>query len=184
MPDPAEQLTLTELLDRLPDNNRQLISPKDVRDIVATFAGQFGRLSILPGTGGTYPGNPGVWDELDLDDWVPSDENIGFDESAGNGRLTYTGTRPVLATANLSLSVAASPNDVLSFRVGINGVVEPLGESEISATVELPGQIVVLTTTASGIIQPGDFVSAFGRSDSPGNVDVITGHIAVTTQPV
>ena len=53
MPDPAEQLTLTELLDRLPDNNRQLISPKDVRDIVATFAGQFGRLSILPGTGAT-----------------------------------------------------------------------------------------------------------------------------------
>ena len=184
MPDPAEQLTLTELLDRLPDNNQQLISPKDVRDIVATFAGQFGRLSILPGAGATYPGNPGAWDELDLDDWIPSNENIGFDESAGNGRLTYNGTRPVLATANMSLSVTATANDVLSFRMGINGAVEPLGETEITATVRHNNQIVVLTTTASGILHPGDYVSAFGRSDSPGDVEVISGHISVATQPV
>ena len=184
MPDPTSRLSLTELLNQLPDNNENLITPHDVRDIIGTLTAQYGRLVVLPGAGFTYPGNAGMWDELTQDDWTLDGIPVGFDESAGNGRLTYTGARPVLANVTLNMSALSEGKETISFRMGVNGVVDANGSSEISVDATDFDQIVSMTTTAAGLIVPGDFISCFGRSSGNDDVTVTSAHISIVTQPV
>jgi len=120
-----------------------------------------------------------------LDNWTepPLVPSVGFDDSAGNGRLTYTGARPVLANVMMNLSVESEKKALISLRVGINGAVGGAG-SEISASAEHNHEVLALTTTAAAVIQPGDFISCFGRSDKNDDLTVVTAHISIVTSPI
>ena len=115
--------TIAQILALYPDNTTQQISPQDGRDMIVTLQAKYGSLFVAEGDEvATVIAN--TTDFFDLaGTYTLGGNGLQFDQSAGNGLLTYTGAPDivVLIVAQTSL-IAASGTQTCDIIIEKNGV--------------------------------------------------------------
>jgi hypothetical protein len=158
------QRSVDELFARTADNTAGAISAEAIRDIIESLRPRYGEIVTL-GSEPVVIDTRSTFVELTGLAWQLT-VTLGFDMSAGPGRLTYVGRTMVKAfiLANLSFSAAASL-ETFTFRILKNGIGLP------ASTVTLSGGKggidifqVALGTTLD--MEAGDSVSLAVQNDS------------------
>jgi len=179
------QRTVTAILALLADNSSQDISPQDIRDAMVSWRAAHGSLYVaaadrgditISGTADYYEANGMVWT-------LPTGAFL-FDESDGNGRLTYTGTVPVrgLVTASVSMTCTAS-SQVTHWRLGVNGTTN--AATEIQRKIGTGADVGALSITGSVALSTGDHISLWARNEtSATNITIECANIIVITAQV
>ncbi len=179
------QRTVAEVYALLPDNITEDISPQDVRDALITWRPACGSIYVAAADRATItiPNNTD-YVEATAPAWTLHANGYLFDESDGNGRLTYTGIADVvmIVTATFSMT-SASNNQVTHWRLGKNATPDAASETQrkIGATGTEVGAAAV---TMLEPMSTGDYVSLWVRNATAGNdviVEVAT--IAAITMP-
>ncbi len=122
--------------------------------------------------------------ELATAAWTIGDEIHNMDESAGNGRLTYTGTPMVLAHVSCMFScTAASNNQFTHWRLGKNG--NTIASSEIQRKIANGADV-----GAGGVgdlirMNTGDYLSLWVRNaTSAANITPEVASLVATLRPL
>src|SRR5210317_938658 len=105
------QRSVSEVLALLPDNLSGDISPQDLRDALTTWRMGMGQVYVPSGSGAAVV-IPDTTDYVEVTSptWSLSTGGVWFDESAGNGRLTYTGVADVMVHAAATISFTTASN--------------------------------------------------------------------------
>jgi hypothetical protein len=124
------QRSLADIIALLANNTAGDISAQDMRDVVETLRMRAGQLSIPEVAGADVTiSNTTAYFEVTAPTWTAFAGNDGFDESAGNGRLTYKGAADVMLHIACTISVTTgSNNQVLHVMLAKNGVVDDASE--------------------------------------------------------
>ena len=95
--------------------------------------------------------------------WSSDPLNHKFDESAGNGRLTYTGVVPVRCLISAVLSLyAGTPNQVIHAMLGVSGDLVEASESHFKILTGTDVKVVTLIGVVD--MSPGDYLSIWVRN--------------------
>jgi len=100
--------------------------------------------------------------------WTLSPVRSDFDESAGNGRLTYTGKTLMHIHAACTISfTCGSNNQTVYFRIGRNGATDSASEVQyrIGTGSDVGSTAMHLVTS----MQQGDYLSLFVRNGTGAN---------------
>ena len=114
--------SIAQILALTADNSSQQISPEDLRDAIVTLQIKYGGLFVAAGdTAATVISN--TTDFVPLAGTYTLDANgLNFDQSDGNGLLTYTGAPDIVVLISAQASViAASGTQVCKIRFDKNG---------------------------------------------------------------
>lgn len=114
----------------------------------------------------------GVYYEATEPVWSVYGDNEWFDESAGNGRLTYIASNDVMVhvACTISMTSGAQNNQVTHWRLGKNGTSDEM--SEVQRKI---GTGTDVGSTALHLVQmlsKGDYVSLFVRN-ATGTNDIV-----------
>lgn len=130
------QRSISDIWTLLADNATQDISAQDIRDAFETYRMRHGQLYVAAGAGSALSlPDTGTYYEETVSTWTnDTGAAYEFDESAGNGRLTYTGTQPIMVhiAASISFTLGGS-NAVIHCRIGKSGTT--IAPSEIQRKV-------------------------------------------------
>ena len=145
--------TIAEILALAADNTSQRISPLDLRDVIATLQVKFGGLLVVDGDeAATVITN--TTDYFDLaGTFTLSTPAEQFDQSAGNGLLTYTGQPDIAAVLMGQTSlIAASATQTCEVRLEKNGadVVRTAAESIVLSTGAVNAALLGITSLSNG----------------------------------
>jgi len=167
------QRSVAEIYALLPDNITEDISPQDLRDALATWRMGHGSIYVAAADRAaiTIPNNTD-YVEATAPAWTLHAGGILFDESDGNGRLTYVGVADVVMQVTCTFSMTSgSNNQVTHWRLGKNATPDPASETQrkIGATGTEVGAAAV---TMVEPMSTGDYVSLWCRNATAGN-DVI-----------
>lgn len=133
------------------DNLTGDISPQDGRDLIDTLRVKYGELYIADGDeAATTISNTTSY--FDLAGAFTLGQAFEFDESAGNGQLTYTGGPTIIVAIIVTASlVAASGTNVCHLRIEKDGVDIGGGDSEsIVITTAIHSSLIGITPMATG----------------------------------
>jgi hypothetical protein len=133
------------------DNTTGAISPQDLRNIMTTLRMSHGQLYVAAADSGDITiNNTSDYEEATAMTWTLSSGARLWDESDGNGKLTYTGTNPMTA------------NQETHWRVGVNGTTDAASEviRKTGTANDIGSTAIHLIVTVSN----GDHVSLFGRN--------------------
>lgn len=160
MADTARSIAALKAL--LADNSTGAISAQDLRDAVETLQINYGELYVSSSSATTVSDTSSYFDVAGT--WSLG-EARNFDESAGNGQLTYTGT-PDVATVvfgQASVTVAGN-NDVVHLRIEKNGS----SVAGSNATQKLATGADVATMVVFGIVglSNGDVLTLAVRNET------------------
>lgn len=159
------QRTFSEIIALLADNTTGNISAQDVRDAFTTVRMGHGQIYVPATDAATVTiGNTTDYFEATNPAWTLSTGAHWFDESAGNGRLTYTGTADVWVHIACSLSFSGAPNDTLHWRIGKNGTADPA--SELQRKVSTGGDVGSTAMHLITSLSTGDYLSIFCRNET------------------
>jgi hypothetical protein len=178
------QRTTTDVYNLLADNTSGGISPQDLRDGFATWRLGHGQIYVaaadataisIAATSNYYEATAVPWT-------LTSGAHL-FDESAGNGRLTYTGVADVWCHVACSISVVpASPVQTLHFRIGLSGTTDAASE-----VIRYCANSTDIGSTALHLItgmSTGQYLSLWARNEtSSANVTLHTANLQVVTMP-
>lgn len=169
----------------LADNVSGDISPQDIRDGFKSYRSYAGQLYVaaadaaavtIPDTTNYVECSAPVWTELASD--------AVFDESDGNGRLTYVGAAAVMVHLACTISfTCVSNNQVLHFRLAKNGTTVAASEVivKIGTGADARSTAIHLVTSMA----PGDHISLWVRNEtSAADVTVIAANMQGMTMPV
>jgi hypothetical protein len=160
------QRTLAAILTLLADNTSGAISPQDLRDAVVSLRSGHGLLSVAAAAAAvvTIPDTTN-YVEITNPVWTLGSNNYLFDESNGNGQMTYLGTESVEVDINATLSFTAPANNqVLHFRIGKNG--STIAASEVQQKVGTGSDVETVPITATVQLTTGDHLSLFVRNET------------------
>jgi hypothetical protein len=163
------QKTVAQVLTSLADNVSGAISPQDLRDAFVTWRPGHGQLYVSTADAAaiTIPDTVN-YVECTAPVWSLSPAGYLFDESAGNGRLTYTGVVPVFVMTACAVSMSsASANQESRWRLGVNGVTD--AASETIRFISTGSDIGSTSTHLMVSLNAGDYVSLFVRNASAAN---------------
>jgi len=113
--------------------------------------------------------------------WTLSSGAHLFDESDGNGRLTYIGVEPMAAhiACSISFTVAGS-NDVTHWRIGINGTSDAASEAQRKVGTGSDVGSTALHLIAD--VTTGDHISLFARNaTATDNITLETANLQVVS---
>lgn len=181
---PDTQRTISALQTLLADNASAAISAQDLRDFMETFRPRFGSLYVLPaGSAAVTIANTTNYVEVTSPTWTLDASAYEFDESDGNGRLTYTGTADVIAIITATVSVTqAAASQVQHWRLGINGTSDGSSEVQRKHLVAADQDSVALQLVVP--MSTGDHISLFVRnSTGTNNPTIEAAQIQVHTIP-
>lgn len=179
------QRTFAQILALLADNSSGDISPQDIRDALVSIRTDHGQIWVpaaaraavtISGTVNYYEATTPAWS-------LTADAQL-FDESAGNGRLTYTGIVPVMVhiACTVSFTVAAN-NQVIHLRLGKSAVTD-----EASEAIQKLGTGTDVGSTALHLIEvldPGEYISLWVRNEtSAANITIEVANLQVVTMPM
>jgi hypothetical protein len=170
------QRTIADIYTLLSNNVTGAISPTDLRDSFETWRMSHGQIYI-PATNATATtiSDTTSYFEVTAPAWslTTGAASHNFDESAGNGRLTYTGTEPVTVHVAFSYSMTtASNNQVTHFRVGVDGTTDVA--SEVQRKVGTGTDVGAGACHLISTLTTGQYLSVFVRnSTSASNVTVV-----------
>ena len=163
------QRTYAQIIALLPDNNAGDISPQDIRDFAESFRPLMGEVYRQSGAGTVTTTVAGTYYEVATGTWASVTSLMGFDMSAGNGRLTYTGTVPVMMHIALSISFTLATNNVTThWRIGVNGTPSPVAQADRKVGTGADVGSTALHLIA--MLNTGDYISAFVSTETAGAV--------------
>ncbi len=179
------QRSVAEVYALLPDNITEDISPQDLRDALTTWRNGCGSIYVAAAdrTPVIIANNTDYYEAIDPA-WTLHANGYLFDESGGNGRLTYIGIADVVMQVTCTVSMtSASNNQVTHWRLGKNAT--PDAASEAQRKIGATGtEVGALAITMVEPMTTGDYVSLWVRNATAGNdviVEVAT--IAAITMP-
>jgi hypothetical protein len=178
------QRSLAAIIALLANNTAGDISAQDMRDVVETLRMRSGQLSIADGAGAAMTIlNTTDYVEATAPAWTLLAASDGFNESGGNGRLTYIGVADVMVQIALSLSFScASNNQILHLRIGKNGTTDPTAEAQrkIGIGTDVGSTALHLITTMS----TGDYLSLWVRNEtSTAAPTIVVANLQAVTMP-
>jgi hypothetical protein len=179
------QRTVAEILALLADNTTQAISPQDERDAFVTGRSGYGQIYV-PATDAaavSIGDTTNYFEATTTPAWTLSANPYFFDESAGNGRLTYIGVADVICVATLTVSLTVSgTNQLIHFRLGKSGT-DDLA-SEIIRYVTIGTDVGAASTQVMTPLSTGQYISAWFRNEtSTGNVTIEAANLKAITLP-
>ena len=178
------QRSVAEVYALLADNITEDIGPTDHRDSLATWRMNHGQIYVLAAAAAAIviPNNTD-YIEATAPAWTLSAGGFQFDESGGNGRLTYTGVATVMAHISCSISMSsASVNQVTHWRIGKNAVTD--AASEIQRKTGAGGDVGSTALHLMESLATGDYVSLWCRNASgANNVTLEVANLQVQTMP-
>jgi hypothetical protein len=177
------QRTKTAALALLADNATEAISPEDIRDGFLSFSPGFGALYVSTAGAVTVSADTTFYEATGGPAWSTHGPTFWFDESDGDGRLTYTGAAAVtgLFTCTFSCSTTGS-SQTLGFELRKNGTSEPQSYIErfLSAGTDT-GAVSVQVLTA---LTTGDHVSMWVQNQTAANdITIAAGVLSGFTFP-
>lgn len=180
---PETQRTISEVYTLLADNTSAAISPEDLRDGFETWRMRHGQIYVAdPGAAITISDTTSYF-EATNPTWTLSAGAHQFDESGGNGRLTYTGSADVVVHIAFSFCfTTASNNQVCHWRIGKNGTADAASEVQRKTGTgsDVGSSAAHLITSMS----QNDYLSVFVRnSSSSSNATLVTANLQVVSMP-
>lgn len=178
------QRTTAAVYSLLADNTSGDISPQDQRDGFATWRMGHGQMYVAAADAAAITvSDTSSYFEATNPAWTLSGGLHLFDESGGNGRLTYTGTAEVTCHIALSLSMtSASSNQVLHFRIGKSGTTD--AASEIQRKVGTGTDVGALAMHLITNMTNGQYLSLWVRNATgANNITVETANLQAVTMP-
>lgn len=178
------QRSVATILGLLADNVAGDISPQDLRDAFVSWRPGHGQLYVAAADAAaeTIAGTVNYY-EVTTPVWTLSAGAHLFDESTGNGQLTYTGAVDVVAHIACSISMTCgSNNQVTHWRLGVNGTSNAASEVQrkIGTGADVGSTALHLITTLSA----GDYISLFVRNATgANNVTLEVANLEVVTMP-
>lgn len=116
--------------------------------------------------------------------WALSPDAVWFDESAGNGRLTYTGDADVMVHVAATISFTTANNNQLTrWRIGKNTTADPAAEAQrqVGTGADVGSTALHYVTSMS----TGDYLSLWVRnSTSATNVSLVVANLQAVTMPM
>ncbi len=168
----------------LADNTSGNISPQDLRDGFASWRNGHGQIFVAAADAAaiTISDNTSYF-ETSAPVWTLSSGAHWFDESGGNGRLTYTGTTPLVVHIACSISMTSgSNNQITHWRIGLTGVTDAASEVQrkIMTGTDVASTALHLITT----VDTNDYLSLWVRNATgANNVTLEVSNLQVMTMP-
>ena len=157
------QRSIADVLALLADNSAGAISPQDLRDAIVTQHAAHGMLTVAAAASALVTlADTVTYVEAAAPVWTlaASPLSTNFDESGGNGRLTYIGAPTITVHIAVHVSISSvSNNRVLHLRVGLNGTTD--ATSEIVRKTGTGGDIGAGTLGLLVSMATGDYISLF-----------------------
>ena len=184
---PDTQRTVAAVLALLADNSSGDITPQDIRDAFVSWQPGHGQISVPASAsaacyGATLP-NTTAFHEVTNPVWYLSTGGRWFDESDGNGRLTYTGAEDVHAHIVASISFSGAANDTTRWRLGINGTTDVAGE--MVRKVGSGGDVGSSAFHLMAMLSPGDHISLWIKNDTATDDPILeAANLQAMTMPV
>jgi hypothetical protein len=171
------QKTLSAIYALLADNATGAISAQDLRDAFESWRMSHGQIYIPPvNATETAIVSADVYVEVTAPAWslTTGAASHNFDESDGNGRLTYTGAEPVTVHCALSYSIELSSgtNQYIAVSMGVNGT--PDTSSEQRRKVGISGDLGAGAAHLITTLNNGDYLSMFAKNETSTANVVIT----------
>jgi len=158
------QRPVATILALLGNNTTGDISPQDLRDAFVSWRNAHGQLYVTTPTATTISDTTNYFETVEPT-WALSSGAHLWDESGGNGRLTYTGTAPMTCHVAASVSfTVAGVNDIVHLRIGKNATADPASEASrfVSTGADVGSTALHLITSVS----TGDYLSLWVRNES------------------
>jgi hypothetical protein len=178
------QRSTAEIYALLADNITEDISPQDHRDSLATWRMGHGQIYVPAADSAPIViiNNTDYYETIDPA-WTLSADAHNFDESGGNGRLTYTGVADVVLHIACSVSMTSGDNQqVTHWRLGKNAT--PDEASEVQRKIAGGSDV---GSTALHLVQSmstGDYVSLWVRNaTAANNVTLEVANLQAVTMP-
>lgn len=172
------QRTVAAILALLADNSAADISPQDIRDFAVSWRNTHGQIYVSTPAAVTISNTTNYF-EVTAPTWTLSSGAHLWDESDGNGLLTYVGTEPMAAhiACSISFTVAGS-NDVTHWRLGKNGTDD--AASEIQRKVGTGADVGSSALHWITSVSAGDHISLFTRNATASDdITLETGNLQV-----
>jgi hypothetical protein len=158
------QRSLAALMALLANNTTGDISPQDVRDLVETVRMKSGSLYVPEAAAAAIVIPDTInYVEMSAPAWTLNAGADGFDETAGNGRLTYKGVADAMLHVACTISLtAASNNQVFHVMLAKNGT--PDVSSEVIFKIGTGADAASTALHLVVQVALGDYLSVFIRN--------------------
>ena len=180
------QNTVSGVWTLLADNTTGAISPRDLRDALETWRPRHGQIYVAAADAGDITIDDSTnYFEATAMTWTLSSGAHEFDESDGNGRLTYTGAQDIMChiACTISMTTGGSNNQVLHFRLGKNGTTD--AASEVQRKVGTGTDVGSTAMHLIASLSTGDHISLFAKNaTSTGNVTIECANIQLMSMPM
>lgn len=157
------QRSVSEILALLANNSAGAISAQDLRDAFVTWRQGHGELFIAAADSALITlADTSTYVECTAPVWTPGAAGVlhNFDESAGNGRLTYTGAANIVVHVAATVSFSSvSNNRVIHLRIAKNGVTD--AGAEVIRKTGTAGDVGSTAIHAIETMSQGDYLSLF-----------------------
>ena len=176
------QRTVSAIYTLLADNAVGAISAQDLRDGLETMRCGYGQLYVAADSEIT-PSNTTDYTECTAGTWTLGADAHWFDESGGNGRLTYTGAAAVVCLCIAAFSMTAGGNNQVShWKLGKSGTTA--AASEIDRKIGTGTDVGSASTMLLTSLANGNYLSLWGRNEtSTATLTVTGGSLSVITFP-
>lgn len=179
------QNTVSGVWTLLADNTTGAISPRDLRDALETWRPRHGQIYVAAADSGDITiSNSNDYFEATAMTWTLSSGAHEFDESDGNGRLTYTGAQDIMCHIACTISVTSTgSNQVIHWRIGVSGTTN--AASEVQRKIGTGADVGSTALHLIASLSTGDHVSLFARNaTSATNVTLECANIQIMSMPM
>ncbi len=177
------QRSVSAILALLADNANLRISEQDVRDAFVSWRNGHGQIYVAASDSAAVTiSNNSDYFEATAPVWTLSAGAHWFDESDGNGRLTYIGVAGIVVHVSCTISMTGTNAQVTHWRIGKNGTTDAASEVQrkIGTGADVGSTALHLVTTMS----TGDHLSLFVRNATgSNNVTLEAANLQVMTMP-
>jgi hypothetical protein len=178
------QRSVSAILALLTDNSNGQISEQDIRDAFVSWRNGHGQIYVAAGDAAAITiSDTSSYFEATNPTWTLSSGAHFFDESGGDGRLTYTGIVPLVMHVACTISMTSgSNNQVTHWRIGKTGTTDEASEVQrkIGTGADVGSTALHLVTTLS----TGDYLSLWVRNATgSNNVTLEVANIQAMTMP-
>jgi hypothetical protein len=162
------QRSLAALMALLANNTTGDISPQDVRDLVETLRMRSGALYVpVAAVAAIVIPDTINYVEMSAPAWTLNAGADGFDETGGNGRLTYKGAADAMVHLTCTVSLTAAANSqVFHVVLAKNGT--PDVSTEVIVKLGIGADVVTAALHLIAHVSTGDYLSVFIRNETSG----------------
>jgi hypothetical protein len=178
------QRSVAEIYALIADNITEDISPQDHRDSLATWRMGHGQIYVpAAASAPIIIGNNADYFEAIDPAWTLSADPHFFDESGGNGRLTYVGLADVTLHIACTISMTSgSNNQITHWRLGKNAV--PDEAAEVQRKIMTGTDVASTALHLIESMSTGDYVSLWVRNATGANdVTLEVANLQAMTMP-